>query len=94
MSVAAAYPTANRNTHSIAIGYLFWLFGFLGMHRFYYGKRITGTIWFFTLGLFLIGWFIDLFLIPLMDARAEVLIVRRPSHRSRRLYSGPRANPC
>jgi TM2 domain-containing membrane protein YozV len=71
MSVAAAYPTANRNTHSIALGYLFWLFGFLGMHRFYYGKRITGTIWFFTLGLFLIGWFIDLFLIPFMDGRAD-----------------------
>jgi len=71
MATAAAYPPAVRNTHSIALGYLFWLFGFLGMHRFYYGKRITGTIWFFTLGLFFIGWFIDLFLIPWMDARAD-----------------------
>src|SRR5262245_50190268 len=41
------------------------------MHRFYYGKPISGTIWFFTGGLFLIGWIIDLFLIPSMDAHAE-----------------------
>ncbi len=64
----AAYP---RNTHSLAIGYLCWVFGFLGMHRFYYGKPITGTIWFFTLGLLGIGWLIDAFLIPSMDARAD-----------------------
>ena len=41
-----------QNTHSTLIGYLLWIFGFLGSHRFYYGKPITGTIWFFTLGLF------------------------------------------
>ena len=40
------------NTHSVVLGYLLWIFGFLGSHRFYYGKPITGTIWFFTLGLF------------------------------------------
>jgi len=68
----AAYPTAmSRSTHSIAVGYLCWLLGFLGMHRFYFGKQITGTIWFFTGGLFLIGWIIDLFLIPSMDAAAD-----------------------
>src|SRR5436190_677721 len=60
-----------RNTHSIAVGYLAWLFGFLGMHRFYYGKPVTGTIWFFTGGLLLIGWIIDFFLIPSMDAHAD-----------------------
>lgn len=63
--------TPGQNTHSIAIGYLAWLFGFLGMHRFYYGKPVTGTIWFFTGGLFLIGWIVDFFLIPSMDARAD-----------------------
>ena len=68
-ATAAPYP---RETHSIAVGYLCWLFGFTGAHRFYYGKQITGTIWFFTLGLFGIGWFIDLFLIPGMNARAEL----------------------
>lgn len=59
------------NTHSKLIGYLLWLFGFTGAHRFYYGKPITGTIWFFTLGLFGIGWLIDLFLIPSMDREAD-----------------------
>jgi TM2 domain-containing membrane protein YozV len=71
MATAITYPTTRPNTHSIAVGYLCWLLGFLGMHRFYYGKPITGTIWFFTGGLFLIGWIIDLFLIPSMDARAD-----------------------
>lgn len=60
-----------NNTHSKAIGYLLWIFGFLGSHRFYYGKPITGTIWFFTLGLLGIGWLIDLFLIPGMDRAAD-----------------------
>jgi TM2 domain-containing membrane protein YozV len=62
----------NQDTHSKLIGYLLWIFGFLGAHRFYYGKPITGTIWFFTLGLLFIGWIIDLFLIPAMDREADI----------------------
>ncbi len=62
---------AYSDTHSKAIGYLLWIFGFMGAHRFYYGKPITGTIWFFTLGLFFIGWIVDLFLIPSMDRQAD-----------------------
>lgn len=58
------------STHSKTIGYLLWIFGFTGSHRFYFGKPITGTIWFFTLGLLGIGWLIDLFLIPGMSRRA------------------------
>lgn len=57
-------------THSKVIGYALWVFGFTGSHRFYYGKPITGTIWFCTLGLLGIGWLIDLFLIPSMDRSA------------------------
>ena len=60
-----------NNTHSKLIGYLLWIFGFTGSHRFYYGRPITGTIWFFTLGLLFIGWIIDLFLIPSMDRAAD-----------------------
>ena len=67
-----------QETHSLLIGYLLWIFGFFGAHRFYYGKRVSGTIWFFTLGLFLIGWLIDLFLIPGMERQAERRYVAGP----------------
>ncbi len=61
-----------NDTHLKSIGYILWLFGFTGSHRFYYGRPITGTIWFFTFGLLGIGWLIDLFLIPSMDRQADV----------------------
>ncbi len=64
--------TLPRNTHSVLLGYILWIFGFTGAHRFYYGKPVTGTIWFFTLGLLGIGWLIDLFLIPGMDREADL----------------------
>jgi TM2 domain-containing membrane protein YozV len=70
--------TAN-NTHSVLIGYILWIVGFTGAHRFYFGKPITGTLWLFTGGLLGIGWFIDLFLIPGMDRAAD-----------RRYLSGPK----
>jgi TM2 domain-containing membrane protein YozV len=63
---------AENASHSILFGYLLWIFGFTGSHRFYYGKPMTGTIWFFTLGLFLIGWLIDLFLIPSLYRQANI----------------------
>lgn len=59
------------DTHSKTIGYILWIFGFTGAHRFYYGKPVTGAIWFFTFGLLGIGWLIDLFLIPSMDREAD-----------------------
>jgi TM2 domain-containing membrane protein YozV len=68
----------NQPTHSIFLGYVLWIFGFIGAHRFYYGKQITGVIWFFTLGLFFIGWIIDLFLIPSMEREAERRFVAGP----------------
>ena len=60
------------DNHRKTIGYVLWIFGFTGAHRFYYGKPISGTIWFFTLGLLGIGWLIDLFLIPAMDREADL----------------------
>jgi TM2 domain-containing membrane protein YozV len=59
------------DTHSVLMGYLLWIFGFIGAHRFFYGRQITGVIWFFTLGLFFIGWIIDLLLIPGMARDAD-----------------------
>ena len=61
-----------NDTHSKVIGYILWIFGFLGAHRFYYGKPVTGTIWLFTFGLLGIGWLIDFFLIPAMDREADL----------------------
>jgi TM2 domain-containing membrane protein YozV len=61
------------------VGYLLWIFGFTGAHRFYFGKPITGVIWFATLGLFGIGWLIDLFLIPSMDREAARRFVAGPT---------------
>lgn len=61
-----------NDTHLKSIGYILWLFGFTGSHRFYFGKPISGTIYFFTLGLLGIGWLIDLFLIPSMDRQADL----------------------
>ncbi len=68
-----------QDTHSKLFGYLLWIFGFTGAHRFYYGKPITGTIWFFTFGFFLIGWIVDLFLIPSMDREADVRFTAGPA---------------
>jgi len=65
----------NNNSHSLFLGYIAWIFGFMGAHRFYYGRPVTGTIWFFTCGLFLIGWIVDLFLVPAMDRDADRLYV-------------------
>jgi len=58
-------------THSMTLGYLAWLFGIFGAHRFYYGKPISGVLYLFTLGLLGIGWIFDLFLIPTMDDEAR-----------------------
>lgn len=71
---------SSNDTHSKLIGYLLWIFGFLGAHRFYYGKPVTGTIWFFTFGLLGIGWLIDLFLIPSMDRQADFRIRAGPTN--------------
>lgn len=59
------------STHSVLIGYITWIMGFMGAHRFYFGKPLTGTLWFFTFGLLGIGWLIDIFFIPSMTREAD-----------------------
>jgi TM2 domain-containing membrane protein YozV len=49
--------------------YLLWtacFLGFAGIHRLYNGKIATGILWFCTWGIFGVGQFIDLLLIPEM----------------------------
>lgn len=59
------------STHSIPLGYLLWIFGFTGAHRFYYGRTWTGVLYYCTFGLFLIGWIVDFFLIPNMERESN-----------------------
>ncbi len=54
-----------NDTHRKTVGYILWIFGFTGAHRFYYGKQISGTIWFLTAGLCGIGWLIDPFMVTI-----------------------------
>ena len=68
----------NQDTHRKTIGYILWIFGFTGSHRFYYGKPLMGTIYFFTFGLLLIGWIVDLFLIPSLDKEADLRFTAGP----------------
>lgn len=67
-----AFPPAD---HSLIAGYLFWVFGFTGAHRFYFGKKWTGLLWFATFGMFGIGWLVDAFLIPGMEEDADIKYV-------------------
>jgi hypothetical protein len=53
--------------NSKGTSYLLWLSIFLGiggLHRLYNGKMLTGLLWLVTGGLFGVGQFIDLLLIP------------------------------
>ena len=48
--------SSNEDSHSVLLGYLMWIFGFFGAHRFYFGKRKSGTLYFFTLlGLYVLA---------------------------------------
>ncbi|OPY12330.1 MAG: TM2 domain protein [Syntrophus sp. PtaB.Bin138] len=66
----------DSSSHSVLMGYILWIVGFTGSDRFYYGKPISGTIYFFTFGLLGIGWILDLFLIPSMAREADLRFVQ------------------
>lgn len=61
--------------NNVVISYLLWsgcFMGFCGLHRLYNGKIFSGLLWLFTLGLFGIGQFVDIFLIPSMVTENEL----------------------
>ncbi|MEM6838664.1 MAG: NINE protein [Cyanobacteria bacterium P01_C01_bin.120] len=71
--------TSSAGRDRLALTYLLWIggfFGFSGLHRLYNGKITSGLIWFFTLGLFGVGQFIDVFLVPGMTEDHELRRLR------------------
>ena len=59
---------------SLLLTYLLWLVGgLLGLHKFYLGRPGVGLLYFFTGGLFFIGWAVDFFTIPRQVRVANLL---------------------
>ena len=62
---------------STGAAYLLWLLGgIFGLHKFYLGQPVTGIVYLFTLGVFLIGVLLDLFTLPrqVKDKNARILM--------------------
>ena len=63
MSYAATVPMHDAPPKSLLVGYLLWFFlGYLGIHRFYTGRWISGIIWMCTGGLIGVGYIADVVL--------------------------------
>ena len=65
---------------SVRTAYLLWLLsgcGWLGLHRIYLDKHRTCLIWTMTFGFFGIGALIDLFILPGLVARYNIIQRRR-----------------
>ena len=43
--------TEREDSHSLLMGYLLWIFGFLGAHRFYFGRGMHIAAYHFGLAL-------------------------------------------
>lgn len=57
-------PAEKRSPRSRMVALLLCLFlGLFGVHKFYLGKIGMGVLYFFTYGLFSIGWLVDLFVL-------------------------------
>lgn len=57
----------SKTTYMLVVIFL----GFLGVHRFCVGKIFTGIIWLLTMGLFGIGWIVDIIQGAMLKADAE-----------------------
>jgi hypothetical protein len=64
---------------SLLLAYFLWLVGgLLGLHKFYLGRPVLGLLYFFTGGLFFIGWMVDFFTLPHQVQVANLLRQNQP----------------
>ncbi|MEM0981071.1 MAG: TM2 domain-containing protein [Cyanobacteria bacterium P01_H01_bin.58] len=66
---------SSENNKQLTVSYILWLvgfFGFAGLHRIYNRKFVTGFLWLFTWGLFGVGQFVDVFLVPGMAEERQL----------------------
>jgi TM2 domain-containing membrane protein YozV len=52
------------STHSTVVGYLLWILGIFGVHRLYFGKRVTGLLYLLCAAVLSVGLWVDPFAIP------------------------------
>lgn len=73
--------------YSLPIAYILWLisgFGAMGFHRMYLGKFVSGILYFFTGGLFMVGGIVDVFRMPRLVEEANM----RKMYRDALMYGG------
>lgn len=58
-----------KKTHVLCLGYIFWILGFMGLHRFYYNSKKMGLLYLLTGGLLGLGWLVDLFYLPTLHRK-------------------------
>lgn len=76
---------SDDDNYSLIDAYILWLpGGVIGLHRFYLGDYMIGTLYAFTLGCLGFGWVYDFFVLPgLVRKKQELLEVRRTRNQSR-----------
>ncbi len=88
---AMAQMTFETHKKSEGVAYFLWFFfGLLGIHRFYFRQFISGfimlglTVTIFGLAVSAVWWLVDVFLIPGMAREYNKSVVRKIEHRSKK----------
>ena len=82
---AIAQNLSHGEDGRVTTSYVFWCLGLMGVggvHRLYNGKIVSGLLWLCTGGLFGVGQFIDLFLIPDMAESKRMKLLRASTGQS------------